>query len=90
MPPRPCEWTSRRGGVYGRARPDTHPFRWLDSLQTHDALEVPEGGSKLSPQPTRSTPLEPNESRKQFQALGLLAQLVEQRTFNPTVQGSSP
>ncbi len=26
----------------------------------------------------------------EFRVLGLLAQLVEQRTFNPTVQGSSP
>ena len=25
-----------------------------------------------------------------FRVLGLLAQLVEQRTFNPTVQGSNP
>ena len=87
------EWTFQRFVVYGGPHRRA-PRESVHHPQIDDAYEVmnerfPPFGTRSGTRATESDG-ESMKIRMGFRVLGLLAQLVEQRTFNPTVQGSNP
>ena len=51
---------------------------------------MPDMGKRFSHHTNRENPLTPLSNTSRFANLGAIAQLVEQRTENPCVPGSTP